>query len=108
MQASIQKALGVPVVKQYEKYLGLPSFIGQKKKDSFDNIKQRVWKKLQGWGGKLLSQAGREILIKAVAQALPTYTMSCFKLPVTLWMTLKLSFEDSFGGSREIVERCIG
>ena len=39
MQASIQEALGVPVVKQYEKYLGLPSFIGWKKKDSFDNIK---------------------------------------------------------------------
>ena len=84
MQASIQEALGVPVVKQYEKYLGLPSFIGQKKKDSFDNIKQRVWKKFQGWEGKLLSQAGREILIKAVAQALPRYTFSCFKLPVTL------------------------
>ena len=28
MQVSIQEALGVPVVKQYEKYLGLPSFIG--------------------------------------------------------------------------------
>ena len=89
MQASIQAALGVPVVKQYEKYLGLPSFIGRKKKDSFDNIKQRVWKKFQGWEGKLLSQAGREILIKAVAQALPTYTMSCFKLPVTLFHNIE-------------------
>ena len=66
MQASIQEALGVPVVKQYEKYLGLPSFIGWKK-DNFDNIKQRVWKKLQGWEGKFLSQGGREILIKVVA-----------------------------------------
>ena len=58
MQESIQVALRVPVVKQYEKYLRLPSFFGRKKKESFDNIKQRVWKKLQGWEGKLLSQAG--------------------------------------------------
>ncbi|XP_050256732.1 uncharacterized mitochondrial protein AtMg00310-like [Quercus robur] len=65
MQTPIKEALGVPMVQQYEKYLGLPSFIGRKKKDSFDNIKQRVWKKLQGWEGKLLSQAEREILIKA-------------------------------------------
>ena len=84
MQDSIKVALGVQVVQQYKKYLGLPSFIGKGKKASFDNIKQRVWKKLQGWEGKLLSQVGREVLIKAVAQALPTYTMSCFKLPTGL------------------------
>ena len=67
MHASIQEALGVPVVKLYEKYLELPSFIGWKKNGSCDNIKQRVWKKFQGWEGKLLSQVGREILIKVVA-----------------------------------------
>lgn len=83
MQLTIKEALGVPVVQQYEKYLGYPSFIGQKK-DSFANIKQWIWKKLQGCETKLLTQVGREILIKAVAQALPMYTMSYFKLPVTL------------------------
>ena len=29
----------------------------------------------------MLSQARGEILIKAVIQAIPTFTMSCFKLP---------------------------
>ena len=80
----IKLALGVPEIIQYEKYLGLPSLVGRNKKASFNYIKERVWKKLQGWKEKLLSQAGREILIKAVVQAIPTYTMSCFKLPVGL------------------------
>ena len=72
----------------------------KKKEDSFDNIKQRDWKKLQGWEGKLLSQAGREILIKAVAQALPTYTMSCFKLPVTLFHDIEALIQRFFWGQR--------
>lgn len=80
----IKEALGVPEIRNYEKYLGLPSLIGQRKKASFDYIKEKVWQKLQGWEEKLLSSAGREILIKAVVQAIPTYTMSCFKLPVGL------------------------
>uniref|UniRef100_A0A7N2LLF5 non-specific serine/threonine protein kinase n=1 Tax=Quercus lobata TaxID=97700 RepID=A0A7N2LLF5_QUELO len=84
MQDVIKQTLGVSVIHQYESYLGLLSFIGRSKKDSFAKIKQQVWKRLQGWEGKLLSQMGREVLIKAVAQALPTYTISCFKLLRTL------------------------
>ena len=76
LQDTIKEARGVRLVQQYEKHLSLPSFIGQKMKESFDNFKQRVWKKQQGWEGKLLSQARQEILIKVVAQVLPSYMMS--------------------------------
>ena len=92
--------LGVPVVQQYEKYLGLLSLVGHNKKESFTYIKQRVWKKLQGWEAKLLSQAGREILIKAVAQALPTYTMACFELRSTLCHEIEMMICRFFWGQR--------
>ena len=84
MQEDLKEILGVPSIQQYEKYLGLPSLIGKEKITCFSQIKERVWSKVKGWKEKLLSQAGREILIKAVVQAIPTYTMNCFKLPVTL------------------------
>lgn len=42
----IKQVLGVPEIKKYEKYLGLPSIVGRnKKKTSFNYIKERVWKK---------------------------------------------------------------
>lgn len=56
----------------------------RRKKQSFNLIKEKIWRKLQSWEGKLLSQAGREVLIKAVIQAIPTYAMGCFKLPLGL------------------------
>uniref|UniRef100_A0A2N9FBV7 Reverse transcriptase zinc-binding domain-containing protein n=1 Tax=Fagus sylvatica TaxID=28930 RepID=A0A2N9FBV7_FAGSY len=48
-----------------------------------------MWRKVQGWKEKLLTQAGKEILIKAVIQAIPTYTMHCFKLPKKLCYDLE-------------------
>jgi hypothetical protein len=63
------------------KYLGLPSYIGRSKAQVFVEIKEHMGRKLMGWKEKMLSARGREVLIKAVIQAIPTYTMSCFKLP---------------------------
>ena len=69
---------------RFESYLGLPTLVGWKKYHTFSFLKDRVWKKIQGWRGQTLSRVGKEILIKAVAQSIPTYTMGVFQLPVKL------------------------
>ena len=70
--------LKVKEVEKFDSYLGLPTLIGRRKYDTFAFLKERVWKKMQGWKGKLLSRAGKEVLIKAMAQSIPTYTMGVF------------------------------
>ncbi|MCH87437.1 CNGC5-like protein [Trifolium medium] len=38
-------------------YLGLPSMIGRSKKDTFNFIKDRIWKRMNSWRGRTLSKA---------------------------------------------------
>ena len=73
--------LGISKMLAKEKYLGLPIMVGKAKKREFQIIKDRLWKRLRGWQGKLLSSAGKATLIQSVAQAVPLYAMSCFKFP---------------------------
>lgn len=80
-QSSIASALHMSVVPVHEKYLGLPTYVGRGRVDTFSYIKERLTKKLEGWQGKMLSGAGKDILVRVCAQVLPTYAMNCFLLP---------------------------
>jgi len=81
LKSTITNILGVQVVLGTGKYLGLPSMIGRDRNATFAYIKDRVWQKITSWSGKCLSKAGREVMIKSVLQAIPTYVMSIFQLP---------------------------
>ncbi|XP_074314882.1 uncharacterized protein LOC141651056 [Silene latifolia] len=80
-RAQIAQWLGVRAVEEHDKYVGLPTVVGHSKHVIARVIRDKLCRKLQGWKGMLLSKAGREILIKAVAQSISTYVMSVFKLP---------------------------
>lgn len=80
--------LGVGIVEKHGKYLGLSTVVGRNRTVTFSYIKEQVSNKLEGWSGKLLSSARKDILIRVVAQALPSYAMSCFLLPKTFCNTL--------------------
>ncbi|KAL0438810.1 UNVERIFIED_CONTAM: hypothetical protein Slati_2364000 [Sesamum latifolium] len=73
--------LGVRVVPFHERYLGLPATSGRSRGALFQGIKDRIWDRISGWNSKLLSQAGKSVLVKSVLQSLPTYVMSCFQIP---------------------------
>jgi hypothetical protein len=80
-QADLAGILGVKHVLGTCIYLGLPSMIGRSKKATFSYIKDRIWKKMNSWRGRALSKAGKEIMIKSVLQAIPSYVMSLFIPP---------------------------
>ena len=72
IQEEIKHRFGAQVIKQHEKYLGLPSLVERNKRNTFNEIKEKLRKKLAGWKEKMLSKAGKAMLIKVVAQAIPT------------------------------------
>ena len=88
-------------MESHEKYLGLPTFVSGSKKNVFKYIHERLLKKLKGWKEGFLSQAGREVLIKAIAQAIPTYAMQCFRIPVTTLNEIESLFRSFFWGQKK-------
>ena len=79
-RAEVMQALDIQHETMNERYLGLPVFVGRSKTHVFGYLKERIWKRIQGWKERMLSRAGKEIMIKAVAQAIPTFAMGCFDL----------------------------
>ncbi|KAF5443003.1 hypothetical protein F2P56_035600 [Juglans regia] len=75
---------GIRGTNSCEKYLGLPALIGRSRTYSLKGVLAKVQAKLSSWKTKLLSQAGKEILVKAMIQSIPTYCMGIFKLPKQL------------------------
>lgn len=100
MQDSLALALNVERVDKHHKYLGLPMDISHSKIDAFGFLKERIDKKIQSWRGKNLSAAGKEVLIKAAIQSIPTYIMSCFEIPKQLCHEMQQSMARFWWGSK--------
>lgn len=77
----VSNILQVQQTEGFGKYLGLPYVVGRNKRMAFNYIEQKMRHRIGTWQKKLLSKARKEILLKCVAQALPTYTMSVYLLP---------------------------
>ncbi|KAL8124435.1 hypothetical protein AgCh_012179 [Apium graveolens] len=98
LKGKILEVLKIPESSEKGKYLGVPAVLVKNKLEMFNYIKERALKKMQGWKQKLISQAGREILIKHVVQAIPSYSMSCFLLPQKLINKIMMAVRNFWWG----------
>ena len=62
-------------------YLGIPLGANMKKAASWQQVLDKVQKRLKSWKSSSLSKAGRLIMIKSVLNSLPIYYLSLFKIP---------------------------
>ncbi|KAA3460284.1 reverse transcriptase [Gossypium australe] len=81
---AVGRLLGVRSLSSPEKYLGLPNMVGRRKKEAFQNLVDRIVSRIESWSSRFLSQRGKEVFIKSVLQAIPTYAMSYFLFPRVL------------------------
>ncbi|XP_057723427.1 uncharacterized protein LOC130939336 [Arachis stenosperma] len=84
VRTQLAEALNINHIEAQDKYLDLPSIVSKSKKATFSFVKEKVRNKVQGWKRSLLSAGGRQVLLKAVGEAISIYTLSCFRLPDSL------------------------
>lgn len=82
-------------------YIGLPAVVGRLKKKMLEFIKEWVKTKIKGWKNNFLSPAGKEVMLKLVLSAIPSYALSCFQFSDCLGKEITTIFSDFWSGQNE-------
>ncbi|GJN07431.1 hypothetical protein PR202_ga25263 [Eleusine coracana subsp. coracana] len=95
----VLETLQIPNEALAEKYLGLPTALGRSTEGAFEYMTTRKKGLVGAWSGKEASCAGREVLIKSQAQAVTTYPMSFFIIPLATSNKMKRTISNYWWGS---------
>lgn len=87
----IDRTLNIQSKVGFGKYLGLQADFGYSNKAVFEDVRERIETRMAGWAEQFLNQAGKEVLIKVVAMAMPNHAMGCFKLQIGVCRDIKKS-----------------
>ena len=108
MKTAVHQNTEIPTEALMERYLGLHTAVGRSSDQHFDHIVATIKKLVTSWAPKLLNSAGREVLIKSICQAIPTYSMSCFTLSKKLCKKIIAAIARVWWGEMRPKGRCIG
>jgi hypothetical protein len=67
------------------KYLGLPIGANPKSPSTWDPLLEHLRSRLFSWRNRHISLGGRIVLINAVLNSIPIFTLSFMKMPVSVW-----------------------
>jgi ribonuclease HI len=101
MRQQLCDILGVASTPDLGKYLGFPLRLNGRNARDFRFIVDKVQSKLSSWKSKLLSPAGRVVLIQAVTSSIPAYYMQNAALPSSICSELDKLNRDFLWGSNE-------
>jgi hypothetical protein len=99
MKHEVRQTLNIATEALADKYLGLPTAVGRSTSEAFEFMPTRIKNLIGTWSGREASCAGREVLLKSVAQAIPTYSMSCFLLSKTTCKKMRSPIANYWWGS---------
>lgn len=106
---AIKQKLGIEQTGGDGIYLGLPESFGGSKISIMSFLKEKMELRMNGWQNKVLFTGGKEVLLKVVTLALPTYTMSCFLPPKTICTQIVSLFSNFWWkNNKDSHEACTG
>eukprot|EP00253_Pinus_taeda_P003328 PITA_03328 len=84
-------------------YLGMPVSMGSLKANTWNEILDKVKRKIQQWGTQLLNPAGRIILLKSGISSLPLYRFTLYQAPASFHYKLETAIRNFLwqGGKKE-------
>lgn len=83
IKTAAKNILGISKEGRVGKYLGLSEHFGRRKRDLFTSIVDRIRQCAASWSTRFLSKAGKLTMLHSVLTAIPSFTMTCFELPVS-------------------------
>lgn len=99
----VELTIGINEVENLGKYLGLPTILGQLKREALSYLKDRACRyykddAISNW---TMGWWGGEVLIKSVIASILTYTMSTFLLPKTWYSKINAIMMNFWWGQNE-------